>query len=923
MLPQIDLFGLFSVRSYYFFVGIGIACMVVYVAIVGILRYLPWLSLAELRLSGFGAVKKHYRSLQYLFLFYFCYAVSYGFGYIGLWVPKFVVMFGQINSVTFVGFALFFIPAFLTLARFFRLPGRPVLLLEAVMPSLIIMQIFQRVACYFNGCCFGIPFRGGIVFPDDAQASRLYGEGTAVFPTQPAESAALVLLLIITIIAALLGRRTVHIFPIGFGAVGFVNEILMGGFKGITAGPFDGMHFFFLALVVMGIVLYRMAQRPEPPGPPAAEEPAPGADDADGALPALHGADPAAGEAETFPLTGPQQTLWSLEMRYGGAVNILSGSVVFDEPLDENQIFSIMRRVTEATDFARLRVNRQNRQYFLDSAPPAYEVLDFASEEEWHAALAPLARRPMPAFYDAPLYELKLCRIGGQYRGGFMRGNHIGGDAWTAKLIFDSFAKEYIGKMGPMRPPAYTYRDFILEEAAYFRSAEYEADRQFWRGEMPAPPPLNCLRPGADAPARRADAERDSFPLEAEMMIALRQFSKKNRLAADVPFLAALLLLLLRSGNQGGASVGFTALNREPNQLRTMGLFVSTLPICCRPEEDMTLREFLAAVQQKRKAALEHRRYPLSHMLRDLRETYPHTENLYNVLFAYQIIRPAFAPSMRSVWYESKQCGSTLNFHIEDLQKIDFYALQIEYQLEFFTAEDAAALHKRYVRILKQILTAPNLRLGDLDILSPEDAALWEALNSSALPLAFRSLPASILGRAARSPRAPAVRCGESGQDYAALAAQANGIAALLRARGAPRGGAVAVLTERRLELPSLLLGIMLAGCAYLPIDTSSPRERVDFILADARAVFLFYDPVFAARFDPAAPAMSLTELAELTAAAQAPDPAGSPPAETAEIAPDDIAYIIYTSGSTGRPKGVRVPHLAILNRLCWMEAAY
>ncbi|MDR1960868.1 MAG: amino acid adenylation domain-containing protein, partial [Gracilibacteraceae bacterium] len=392
-----------------------------------------------------------------------------------------------------------------------------------------------------------------------------------------------------------------------------------------------------------------------------------------------------------------------------------------------------------------------------------------------------------------------------------------------------------------------------------------------------------------------------------------------NRLVADVPFLAALLALLLRSGAQGGASVGFTSLNREPHQLRTIGPFVTTLPICCRQEENLSLRDFLALVQQKRKAALQHRRYPLSHILRDLRETYPHTEHLYNVLFAYQIIRPSFAPTMRAVWYESGQSGVPLNFHIEDLQKINFYTLHIEYQLELFTPEEAAALHKRYVFILKQFLANPDMRLGDLEILTPEDREQWATLNSTAHPIAPRPLPAYVRGHAARSPRAPAVRCGESRLDYAALAAQADSVAALLRARGVPPGSTVAVLTERRPELPGLLLGIMQARCAYLPIDTSSPRERVDFILADADAAFLFFGENHASRFTARADSLSLAELA----AALAPLSASAAETAPAEADPDDIAYVIYTSGSTGRPKGVRISHRALVNRLSWMEALY
>ncbi|MGW7303752.1 amino acid adenylation domain-containing protein, partial [Streptomyces sp. NPDC054829] len=38
---------------------------------------------------------------------------------------------------------------------------------------------------------------------------------------------------------------------------------------------------------------------------------------------------------------------------------------------------------------------------------------------------------------------------------------------------------------------------------------------------------------------------------------------------------------------------------------------------------------------------------------------------------------------------------------------------------------------------------------------------------------------------------------------------------------------------------------------------------------------------------------------------------------------PANPAYVIYTSGSTGQPKAVAVPHDAIANRICWMQAEY
>ena len=40
-------------------------------------------------------------------------------------------------------------------------------------------------------------------------------------------------------------------------------------------------------------------------------------------------------------------------------------------------------------------------------------------------------------------------------------------------------------------------------------------------------------------------------------------------------------------------------------------------------------------------------------------------------------------------------------------------------------------------------------------------------------------------------------------------------------------------------------------------------------------------------------------------------------------ISAGNVAYVIYTSGSTGQPKGAGNRHVALTNRLCWMQEAY
>ncbi|MEV4259542.1 amino acid adenylation domain-containing protein, partial [Spirillospora sp. NPDC049652] len=94
----------------------------------------------------------------------------------------------------------------------------------------------------------------------------------------------------------------------------------------------------------------------------------------------------------------------------------------------------------------------------------------------------------------------------------------------------------------------------------------------------------------------------------------------------------------------------------------------------------------------------------------------------------------------------------------------------------------------------------------------------------------------------------------------------------------------VAVLLERSPDLVAVLLGIVKAGAAYLPIDLAYPAERISFMLSDA-APALVVDRLF------------LRSLSDDTG------PTGI------EVPCDQAAYVIYTSGSTGVPKGVVVSH--------------
>jgi amino acid adenylation domain-containing protein len=106
------------------------------------------------------------------------------------------------------------------------------------------------------------------------------------------------------------------------------------------------------------------------------------------------------------------------------------------------------------------------------------------------------------------------------------------------------------------------------------------------------------------------------------------------------------------------------------------------------------------------------------------------------------------------------------------------------------------------------------------------------------------------------------------------------------------------------------LLAILKAGGAYLPLDPAYPRERLAFMLGDAKAALLLTHSGLRERL-PAhdVPALCLDLIADVLAH----EPVTAP---TLALDPQHPAYVIYTSGSTGTPKGVVVAHASLANKM-------
>jgi amino acid adenylation domain-containing protein len=185
----------------------------------------------------------------------------------------------------------------------------------------------------------------------------------------------------------------------------------------------------------------------------------------------------------------------------------------------------------------------------------------------------------------------------------------------------------------------------------------------------------------------------------------------------------------------------------------------------------------------------------------------------------------------------------------------------------------------------------------------------------------------------------PAVMGLDKSLSYRDLLAGGRGIAAALREAGIGRGDRVGLWMDKTPACVQAILGVLMAGAAYVPLDPRAPWRRCRAIALNCGFAGLVVDsprlPALADFLEGQRPRLIIIDDEDPDRAAAALASAAKvlhqtlgqvvtwTPAKLPDLVPDDIAYILYTSGSTGTPKGVVHTHGSGLGFACWIQERF
>lgn len=640
---------------------------------------------------------------------------------------------------------------------------------------------------------------------------------------------------------------------------------------------------------------------------------------------------PHAVPGEPLPLTSAQRQIWLFErLQPDTGAYLIYNNLVLEGALDVDALERACRLTIRRHDALRMRYSEsagEPKQTVVEEFEFSIPLIDFSMLPDSERDIAVQrevdaeAAKPLD-LTSAPLLRATLLRVSPERHVLLMATHHIMADAWSMGVIEAGIIRAYnafrAGQEPDLPAPDISYGDYVLWQQQPVSQQRIVRQIEFWQKALSGTTGLLDLpvdRPrGAVISARGA---RHPFVIADDVRAGLIDLARRENTTLFVLLLSAYQVLLARYTGDSDIVVGSPMANRlDQTMASTVGLFINTIAFRADLSGDPTFREFLARNRDHVLGALENGEAPLERVIEGLDlDRAPGRTPLFQSMFVLDTSSGHGEQSMDGLRTSSIDPDvSTSRFEITLSLAENGHGLGgvIDYGSDLFLPSTIEHLARHYENLLRAIGVTPEMPVSQLPLIGVDERAALVALGDGgpALTGEGETLHELFALQAARTPDADALvertDAGPRAWSYAQVQAQANGIAQHLHATGIGRESIVAVLADRSVEAVVAVLGVLAAGAAYLPLDPSSPDERLHFLLQDSGARALLVPSSLRDRATTvvvdAIPTLHCSGI-ELANAA--------PVVERNE---NDAAYLIYTSGSTGAPKGVVVPHRGAVN---------
>jgi amino acid adenylation domain-containing protein len=638
---------------------------------------------------------------------------------------------------------------------------------------------------------------------------------------------------------------------------------------------------------------------------------------------------PAKEKESAYPLSSSQRRLWVLSQFEGGSIayNLL-GAFVFEGNLCVDALTQALNTIIERHESLRTVFkedeNGEVKQSILSSEELGFGIThhQLKNGQDREEQVKELVQQEFTKPFDlatGPLLRVGLYQIAEKKWIFNYIQHHIISDGWSIEILIRELLVLYNayreGKPNPFPPLRIQYKDYAAWQQQQLITETYKAHRSWWlqqfSGELPVLQlPADRIRPAVKT--YNGDVVHTS--INKDLLHALKTRVNEHGGTLFMGLLAVVNALLYRYTGQEDIIIGSPIAGREHIDLEDqIGLYVNTVALRTHFKGTNSFEELLAIIKQMTVGAYEHQAYPFDDLVDELQLQ---RDMSRSALFDVMVI-------LQNIQVNKKETGVIGDLNVQSYTKAGHVVskfditlncteiqgelhISIEFNKDIYNKTTIERLARHFEQLLTAIVQAPATPLNQLDYLNEveKQQLLFEFNDTTTAYPQHKTIINLFEEQVAQTPERMAVIFGDNELTYATLNAWANRLANYLRKQHTiDKDDLIGVQLPRSEWLIIALLGVLKSGGAYVPIDPAYPKDRIEYMLQDARCK-LVIDEKELTRFKAEAGRYKKEDLEQVP---------GS----------DHLAYVLYTSGSTGKPKGVMIGHNNVNAFIHWCNRAF
>ncbi|KAL8870782.1 MAG: hypothetical protein Q9174_003249 [Haloplaca sp. 1 TL-2023] len=239
------------------------------------------------------------------------------------------------------------------------------------------------------------------------------------------------------------------------------------------------------------------------------------------------------------------------------------------------------------------------------------------------------------------------------------------------------------------------------------------------------------------------------------------------------------------------------------------------------------------------------------------------------------------------------------------VSKTDFFGT-INYRPSVLSVVSAPNVASCMAKAIQEIVRDPLRAAAMIDLFSPRDAEQLHTWNQP-FPRKSNTCVHDLVSNHARiAPQSAAVCSHDGDLDYARLDIMSSHLARQLVGAGVGHESLVPVCLRKSLYAVVAMLAILKAGGAFVPLDPSHPKHRLESVIEKAKSKIIVASTETAALF-------AEMQVAVFNVSSISFDSKDLPSKHPLPVVrPDQVAFVLFTSGSTGKPKGIMQEHASV-----------